>query len=99
MPPGTIHMVFTLTPSFCQGSVYYPFPAYDLTLYAIVEEHLRGLEITNTTDIALHGHLFRLWKYYEDRWGEIQTGKKGKRRCGVFSCIVTDGNYRWTPNY
>lgn len=72
MPPGTPHIVFTLETALCRGSVYFPSTAYDLTLASIVEEHLKGLSVTNTSEIALSAQLFRLWLYYERRWKEFE---------------------------
>lgn len=47
-----------------------------------MEEHLRGLAVTNTTDVALPSHLFRLWAYYQDIWMECKKSGKGEKWSG-----------------
>ncbi|KZS89170.1 hypothetical protein SISNIDRAFT_489391 [Sistotremastrum niveocremeum HHB9708] len=68
MPPGTVHAVFTVQTSIARGSVYYLASSYDQTLFALLEEHVAGLYVTNTTDLAFTGNLFRLWMYYHRLW-------------------------------
>ncbi|KZS90986.1 hypothetical protein SISNIDRAFT_487996 [Sistotremastrum niveocremeum HHB9708] len=68
MPPGTIHAVATLETSVCRGVFYYPRASYFSTLCAVVEEHIAGLNLTNSNDPTLSANFFRLWMHYEEIW-------------------------------
>lgn len=77
MSPGTAHAVRTVATSICRGSFFYPYCSYKAALLAIVEEHISGLTLTNTSDPALTANFFRLWTLHERTWREHE--KKGSQ--------------------